>query len=380
VRYYTELLKIIEGGIKRDTKKVNNYATLLAKKLKEEGEIKKSERIEKLLMESGYFEEDIISFSSKQVPFDNESKLEVATIMMPFQLENKSLFYNPPVRNQIDEFIAAYKESDRLASYGLDMPSNLLLYGPPGCGKTELAYHIAKQLNIPIVIARLDTLISSYLGSTSKNIRMLFEYAIKNPCILFLDEFDAIAKLRDDQNEQGELKRVVNSLLQNIDLLNDKSILISATNHENLLDKAIWRRFGTRLHISYPDSHIRRELIIQIFTDVGYNTHKRNFIDVLVTLFENLSVADIEQILKKSIRGAILQSREVEFLDFIEGYFNYVATDIDMNGDIDTVRREKLKFLLKLNPSFSHRMLGQILNCHHNTIKSDFKKIQEELK
>ena len=87
---------------------------------------------------------------------------------------------------------------------------------------------------------------------------MLFEYAKKNPCILFLDEFDAIAKLRDDVNEQGELKRVVNSLLQNIDFLNDRSVLIGATNHENLLDKAIWRRFGTRLNISYPERPIKK--------------------------------------------------------------------------------------------------------------------------
>lgn len=379
LKYYTELLKIIEGGIKKDTKKVIDYATLLAKKMKDEGEERKSERIEKLLLKSGQLDDEVISFSSRQVPFDNESKLEVATVIMPYQLEEKFLLYNLSISQQVEEFIESYKESDRLASYGLNIPSTLLLFGPPGCGKTELAYYIAKQLNIPIVIARLDTLISSYLGSTSKNIRMLFEYAIKTPCILFLDEFDAIAKLRDDRNEQGELKRVVNSLLQNIDMLNDKSVLIGATNHEDLLDKAIWRRFSTRLYISYPDSTIRREIIIHTLTEIGYNTCKRNFIDVLVMLFDNLSVSDIEQILKRSVRGAILQNREVEFLDFIEGYFNYVPTGIDFDGDIDTVRREKLKYLLKVDPTFSHRMLGQILNCHHNTIRSDFKKIQGEM-
>ncbi|KQL52185.1 ATP-binding protein [Heyndrickxia sp. FSL K6-6286] len=378
MKYYTELLKIIEGGIKKDSQKVNDYATLLAKKLKDDGEEKKSQRIEKILMKSGSFDENTINYS-RQVPFDSESKLEVATVLMPIQIEEKTLFYNESLRQQIDEFIDSYKESDRLASYGLNIPSTLLLYGPPGCGKTELAFFIAKRLNLPIVIARLDTLISSYLGSTSKNIRMLFEYAKKNPCILFLDEFDAIAKLRDDVNEQGELKRVVNSLLQNIDFLNDRSVLIGATNHENLLDKAIWRRFGTRLNISYPERQLRREIIIQILSDIGYNTYKRNFLDVLVDLFESLSVADIEQILKKSVRTAVLKNRETEFLDFIEGYFNYIATDVNLDGDPDAVRREKLKFLLKINPSFSLRMLGQILNCHHNTIRSDFKKIQGEL-
>lgn len=379
MKFYTEVLKIIEGGLRKDTKKVSDYATLLTKKLQEDGEEKKAERIEKLLSRTGFIEDNIITAASKQVPFDNETKLETATVVMPYQIEEKTLVYNPSVRKQIDEFIVSYKESDRLASYGLNIPSTLLLYGPPGCGKTELASFIAKELGIPIVIARLDTLISSYLGSTSKNIRMLFEYAAKNPCILFLDEFDAIAKLRDDKNEQGELKRVVNSLLQNIDFINEKSILIGATNHENLLDKAIWRRFSTRLHINYPNSDIRMEFISQILADIGYNDYRKNFIDVLVALFDKLSIADIEQIIKRSVRVAVIKNREVEFLDFIEGYFNYVGTDIDINGDVDTVRREKLKFLLNIDPTFSHRMLGEILNCHHNTIRSDLKKIQLEM-
>ncbi len=94
--------------------------------------------------------------------------------------KKKKLIYNLTVNQQVDEFITSYQELDQLASYGLNMPSTLLLYGPPGCGKTELALHISRKLNLPIVLARLDTLISSYLGSTSKNIRMLFEYAAKN--------------------------------------------------------------------------------------------------------------------------------------------------------------------------------------------------------
>ena len=128
----------------------------------------------------------------------------------------------------------------------------MLLYGPPGCGKSRLARYTARKLGLELYVARLDGLISSYLGSTSKNIRALFEFASRTPCVLFLDEFDAIAKLRGDTQELGELKRVVNSFIQNLDTLGTQSVVLAATNHEVLLDAAVWRRFSYRLELSYP--------------------------------------------------------------------------------------------------------------------------------
>ena len=108
------------------------------------------------------------------------------------------------------------------------------------------------KTKLPLATARLDGLISSLLGSTAKNIRKIFDYASKQECVLFLDEFDVIAKVRDDKNEMGELKRVVNSLLQNIDMFSPDSIIIAATNHHELLDPAVWRRFNKVLLIDKP--------------------------------------------------------------------------------------------------------------------------------
>lgn len=113
------------------------------------------------------------------------------------------------------------------------------MYSPPGCGKTSAARYLASELKLPLITAWHDTLISSLLGNTAKNIHHIFEYAKKQPCILFLDEFDAIAKARDDAHEMGELKRVVNSLLQNIDDFLQEGILIAATNHAKMLDTAV---------------------------------------------------------------------------------------------------------------------------------------------
>jgi SpoVK/Ycf46/Vps4 family AAA+-type ATPase len=379
MKYFLEISKIIEGGIRGDMDKVKDYSALLSEKLKKDGDLRKSEKIEKIITIQGGGESFNGISVSRHLPYDSESKLELAEILHPNQIIEKKLIFNKEINKQIDEFIDSYVERDNLMVLGLDMPSTLLLYGPPGCGKTEISLLTARKLGLPIVIARLDTLISSYLGSTSKNIRMLFEYASKNPCILFLDEFDAIGKLRDDKNEMGELKRVVNSLLQNIDFLNNKSILIAATNHENLLDVAIWRRFNTRVHIDYPNREIRFEIINQVFNEVNYEMNSGDiFVQFLVNLLEKQSVADIQQILKRAFRKAILQKRNIEYYDFIDCYFEYVPNNIYADGDQDTVRREKLKFLIskQSNMSVSNRLWGQIMNCHHNTIVSDLKKIK----
>lgn len=149
---------------------------------------------------------------------------------------------------------------------GVDIKKNLLLYGRPGCGKTSIAHYISEQTGLPLVMARLDGIVSSLLGSTAKNIRKIFDYASSIPCILFLDEFDAIAKARDDQHELGELKRVINSLLQNIDAMPSDHVLIAATNHAELLDNAIWRRFVQTVEIGLP-KQTEIEEMIDIFSE-----------------------------------------------------------------------------------------------------------------
>jgi AAA+ superfamily predicted ATPase len=144
------------------------------------------------------------------------------------------------------------------------------MYGPPGTGKSRLARHIAQELGLDLYVARLDGLISSFLGSTAKNIRALFDFAAKTPCVLFLDEFDAIAKLRSDNQELGELKRVVNSFIQNLDTLGSQSIVVAATNHQELLDSAIWRRFSYRLALDFPIAELRRTMWTAFIGDLQF--------------------------------------------------------------------------------------------------------------
>ncbi|GIO33524.1 ATPase [Paenibacillus albilobatus] len=383
MKNYSEVIKIIDGGLRNDAKKVYDYALLLAEKLKNAGEISKSDRILKILSQQpAYSREDLIhstktQFTSKQLPFDQESKLEIATIKGPDQIEQKELFLSLENQRQIQEFMKAYIYSDKLAERGLDVATTLLLFGPPGCGKTQTALFVAKELSLPIIIARLDTLISSYLGSTSKNIRLLFEYASKIPCVLFLDEFDAVAKLRDDQHEMGELKRVVNSLLQNIDELGDKCILIGATNHEQLLDEAIWRRFSTRLKIGLPTLELIKQVLSQFLSDLNVVFDGKQ-IDLITELYAGQSISDIEQITKRGIRKAIIEDKEVEISDLVESYFAYVRTGIPTHLDADTLRRKKIEYLMKKLNKPSRRTIGELLKCHHNTVSSDLEKIEME--
>jgi SpoVK/Ycf46/Vps4 family AAA+-type ATPase len=383
VNYLTEVLKIIEGGIKKDSQKIVDYSLLLSQKLIASGELKKGERIQKLIKEKGFLQDQdnatIISqglTELKQLPFDQESNLELADTYLPIHLPDRKLILSDDNEFQIIEFIDAYSNSDLLVSHGLDLPTTMILFGPPGCGKTETAFYLARKLNLPIVVARLDTMISSYLGSTAKNIRRLFDYAAKNPCILFLDEFDAVAKIRDDTHELGELKRVVNSLLQNIDQLNGKSILIAATNHENLLDSAIWRRFSSRIHIDFPNYDLIQTIILDMLNDVNFSLESKS-IELLCQLFKGQSIADIQQILKRSFRKVILSHTELELADIIECYFDYVKNLFKTNNDPETLRREKLKYLLSVNNNLSNRFLSEILRCHHNTISKDIEKINK---
>lgn len=164
------------------------------------------------------------------------------------------------IQTVIKTIVTEYQNREKFKEYGLPVSNRLILSGPPGVGKTWTGMAIAGELGLDVLYARWDAMVSSYLGSTGKNIRSVFEVAEKQPIVLFLDEFDTIGKSRGDEKEVGELSRVVTTLLQNIDIFPENSILIAATNHGQLLDSAIWRRF-TVVEMGLPDMAERVRLI-----------------------------------------------------------------------------------------------------------------------
>ncbi len=204
-------------------------------------------------------------------------------------------------KNVLNEIIEGYKKRELLEKHGLTNDSRLILHGAPGTGKTLFAYVLAGELNIPIYHVFLDALVSSYLGETGKNLKAIFEEASREECVLLLDEFDAIAKHRDDSQELGELKRVVTVLLQNIDEMNSNTILVAATNHEHLLDPAVWRRFAYSIKMDTLEHPSRKTLLNLYLGD-----RKDVDLDLLTDLSEGLTGAVIKQMINRSLRKDVL--------------------------------------------------------------------------
>ncbi|MDN7675448.1 ATP-binding protein [Burkholderia oklahomensis] len=171
---------------------------------------------------------------------------------MPARRRLDDLVLPQGVRDQIDEFLHEYVNAGLLREHSLEPRHTILLVGAPGNGKTSLAESIATELSLPLLAVRYDAVVDSFLGETSNRLRKLIDYAALSPCILFFDEFDAVGKERGDSQETGEIKRVVSSLLTQLDRLPSHSIVVCATNHPELLDRAVWRRFEVKLELPLP--------------------------------------------------------------------------------------------------------------------------------
>jgi len=156
------------------------------------------------------------------------------------------------VTSVCNEIVQEQHRVDLLRSYGLEPRNRLLLIGPPGNGKTSLAETIAEMLIVPLYVLRYEGIVGTYLGETANRLRKVIDFVSTRKCVLFFDEFETLGKERGDLHETGEIKRVVSTLLLQIDSLPSHVMVIGATNHPELLDRAVWRRFNARVNLPLP--------------------------------------------------------------------------------------------------------------------------------
>ena len=254
-----ELLpKLIRASLANDKKSIEALALMIAKKIKKENPLVSNEITRALV----YSSNDISmarSIDMQIPPVDKDTRFSLISVTEPIEIE-------PPVvddyvMQQLNDFMTERGLVDVFLREGIVPPNSLLLVGKPGVGKTYITSWLSYKLNLPLVTLNLASSISSYLGRTGQNIQSVFSYAKTNTSILFLDELDAIAKKRDDASDLGELKRLVNVLLKELEDCPSSCVIIGATNHPELLDKAIWRRFDRALTVHLPGEHERGELL-----------------------------------------------------------------------------------------------------------------------
>lgn len=226
----------------------------------------------------------------------------------PVIREEKDIILSDAAQSALNELIMEHNRADVLHSYGLQPAQKILFCGPPGCGKTLAAEVIAHSLSLPLVLVRLDSVISSFLGETASNLRKVFDFIAQQPVVVLFDEFDALTKDRGDSADHGELKRSVNAVLQMLDSYRGESILIATTNYETLLDHAVWRRFDEIVRFEMPNLEQIKQLLALKLSGIrrNFEVEEHN----IASLFEDLSHADIERVLRRAVKEMVLSGRE----------------------------------------------------------------------
>ena len=206
----------------------------------------------------------------------------------------------------LEDLVLEHLRADVLAASGLVPRGRLLFYGLSGCGKTLAARVMAGVLSRPLVTVRFDAIVSSLLGETASNLRAVFDFVSSGEWVVLFDEFDAIGKDRDNAFEHGELKRVVNTLLQLMDSFHSNSLLIAATNHQGLLDSAVWRRFDVLVPFGLPGTQDRILLLRQFLA--SFDTSELR-LENLARQLARASGGDIERVAQSAARRAVLDGR-----------------------------------------------------------------------
>ncbi len=294
------------------------------------------------------------------VPVDRDTRLQLVRVEAVPAFDHEPI-WSTDVANLLTQILQEHRLTQELAKSGLSPVRTAIFTGPPGVGKTLAARWLASQLNVPLLILDLSAVMSSYLGRTGGNLRHVLDYAKGVNGILFLDELDSIAKRRDDSQEVGELKRLVTALLQEIDDWPAGRLLLAATNHAELLDRAVWRRFELHLEFPLPNPESLREAV-RLFVGSDDSSVTPVLIDALSECFVGSSFSDVERALESLRKRAFLQHEPLE-----------VALKAEVEKRITELPKERKRHLATslLDLGYSQREVGRLTGVSRDTIRKD---------
>ena len=357
------LTALIEAAMTADYTAVRRLGGRIAKQMAEQHDLEGAKALQNLLRKRGVplqasgYAETLPRDAGSRLPLIEEGQWPTTPIMIGSE-----------AGHTISDFIEDAQHIELLTEKGIAARLGLLLYGQPGTGKTLLAGHIAASLRRPLYVARLDSLISSRLGETAKNIRGIFEFIPARNAILLLDEMDAVAKLRDDRHELGELKRVVNTVLQGLDSLTDDIVTVAATNHPHLLDPAIWRRFPYKVELSLPDEDVRGSMW-KHFLFQGEEAHKDD-VRLLARVSEGLNGADIENIALSARRRAILGKQDPNLVQILlaVGTSHAGSPRLLDKRELDAADKKMVTHLLHDKGGISQAEIGKLVGVSRQMV------------
>ncbi len=365
---YDLIPKLVRSSLELDKKNVEATSLMIAKKIKKDRPEIASE-ITKALSYSGYDSAYARSLKMSPLPVDRETRYSLVKLTEATEVIDPIL--DEYVRRQLEDFLKERELLHRFLDEGIIPPNSILLNGDPGVGKTYIAQWISYKLDLPLVTLDLASSISSFLGRSGQNIRSIFEYAINQNAVLFLDELDSIAKRRDDASDLGELKRLVNVLLKELESCPSTCIIVGATNHPELLDKSIWIRFYRSMKIPMPEENERNQLIQRHLGEKNKNI-KQNTIKYLAAHTKGVNAADICKMCEHIKRQSVINSSvSIDLLALSELFkINQLNT-----------KEEKIEVCSNLKKDFNHlsqREISQITQIPLTSVSRYLGKFKEE--
>lgn len=231
------------------------------------------------------------------------NELILDKITSDYRLNN--IVADDSISNDLNFFIEEHRNVDILKQFDLPVANKLLLHGPSGCGKTLASYVVAGELEKMMIVVNLGAIVSSKLGETSKNLSKIFRSAAAEDCIIFIDEFDSLGKIRDYSQDHGEMKRVVNTILQLFDYLPQSSIVIAATNQKDMLDEALLRRFDFSIGFNLPNAKQIKDLVDLTLSNGQFEFDKETAAKKIIKDSEGLSYYSIQKTLITAIKRSL---------------------------------------------------------------------------